>query len=130
MDGAEVWIALSDGGNGLEPFIDRNFPRAEKILDFQHAATHLAAFAKQFRPATSERLLAAWCHTLKHAGGGVMVRVLERLDRKEMTEEVREGHEGLLGYLQERGADRITGGTCGTAGRSPAGRWSRRARRW
>jgi hypothetical protein len=101
MDGAEVWIALSDGGNGLEPFLDRNFPRAEKILDFQHAATHLAAFAKQFRPATSERLLAAWCHTLKHAGGGVMIRVLERLDRKKMTEDVRKGHDGVLGYLRK-----------------------------
>ncbi len=61
MDAAEVWIALTDGGNGLEGFIDVNFPRAEKILDFQHGATHLAAFAKQFRPDTSERLLAAWC---------------------------------------------------------------------
>ena len=91
---------LTDGGNGLEQFIDVNFPRAEKILDFQHGATHLAAFAKQFRPETSETLLAAWCHTLKHAGGAVMIRVLERLDRKKMTEEVREGHDGLLNYLR------------------------------
>jgi hypothetical protein len=99
MDEAEVWIALSDGGNGLEGFIDRNFPRAEKVLDFQHAVTHLAAFARQFRPDTWERLLAAWCHTLKHAGGAVMVRVLGRLERKKMTEEVRKGHDDLLGYL-------------------------------
>jgi hypothetical protein len=101
MDAADVWIALTDGGNGLEGFIDVNFPRAVKILDFQHGATHLAAFAKQFRPDTSERLLAAWCHTLKHAGGAVMIRALERLDRKKMTEEVREGHDGLLGHLRK-----------------------------
>jgi hypothetical protein len=102
MDAAEVWIALTDGGNGLEGFIDVNFPRAVKILDFQHGATHLATFVKQFRPgAASERLLAAWCHTLKHAGGSVMIRVLERLDRKRMTEEVREGHDDLLGYLRK-----------------------------
>ncbi len=100
MNAAEVWIALSDAGNGLQGFIDGNFPRAEKILDFQHAATHLAAFAKQFRPETSEKLLAAWCHTLKHAGGAVMIRVLERLDRKKMTEEVRKGHDDALGYLR------------------------------
>lgn len=100
MDAAGQWIALTDGGNGLEGFIDVNFPRAEKVLDFQHGATHLAAFAKQFRPETSEKLLAAWCHTLKHAGGAVMIRVLERLDRKKMTEEVREGHDGLLNYLR------------------------------
>ena len=101
MDAAEQWIALSDAGNGLEGFIDVNFPRAEKILDFQHGATHLAAFAKPFRPDTSEKLLAAWCHTLKHAGGAVMIRVLERLDRKKMAEEVRSGHDGLLNYLRK-----------------------------
>jgi len=101
MNAADLWIALTDGGNGLEGFIDRNFPRAEKILDFQHGATHLAAFAKQFRPDTSERLLAAWCHTLKHAGGAMMIRVLGRLDRKKMTEEVRKGHDDLLGYLHK-----------------------------
>ena len=101
MNAADVWIALTDGGNGLEGFVDVNFPQAEKILDFQHGATHLATFAKQFRPETSEKLLAAWCHTLKHAGGAVMIRVLERLDRKKMTEEVRLGHDGLLNYLRK-----------------------------
>jgi hypothetical protein len=101
MDAADLWIALTDAGNGLEGFIDRNFPRAVKILDFQHGATHLATFAKQFRPETSQKLLAAWCHTLKHAGGTVMIQVLERLDRKKMTEEVRVGHEDLLGYLRK-----------------------------
>jgi hypothetical protein len=99
MAAAEVWVALTDGGNGLEGFLDVNFPRAVKVLDFQHAATHLAAFAKQFRPGASERLLAAWCHTLKHAGGAVMTRVLRRLDRRKMTAEVREAHAGVLNYL-------------------------------
>lgn len=100
MDAAEQWIALTDGGNGLEHFVAVNFPRATPILDFQHGATHLAAFAKQLRPDTSEKLLAAWCHTLKHAGGAVMIRVLERLNRQKMTEAVREGHDALLGYLR------------------------------
>jgi hypothetical protein len=31
MDAADVWIALTDGGNGLEGFIDGNFAPAEKI---------------------------------------------------------------------------------------------------
>ena len=101
MDAAEVWVALTDAGNGLEGFIDVNFPRAVKVLDFQHVATHLAAFAKQFRPDASEKLLAAWCHTLKHAGGAVMIRVLGRLDRKKMTAEVRQGHDDVLGYLRK-----------------------------
>ena len=100
MDAAEVWIALTDAGSGLESFIDVNFPRAVKILDFQHVVTHLAPFAKQFRPQTSAKLLGAWCHTLKHAGGAVLIRVLERLDRQKMTEEARKGHEEVLGYLR------------------------------
>src|SRR2546429_8896441 len=90
LGAADQWIALTDGGNGLEPFIDVNFPRAVKILDFQHAAGHLATFAKQFRPGRlGERSLAAWCHTLKHAGGAQLLRVLERLKVNQMTPEVR-----------------------------------------
>jgi len=101
MNAADVWIALTDGGNGLEEFIDVNFPRAVKILDFHHATVHLAAFAKTFRTGPlAERLLAAWCHTLKHAGGQPMIRVLERLDRKKMTAEVQEEHTRLLNYLR------------------------------
>jgi hypothetical protein len=101
MAAADVWIALTDGGNGLEEFIDVNFPRAVKILDFHHATVHLAEFAKKFRTgALANRLLAAWCHTLKHAGGRQMIRVLERLDRKKMAAEVRDAHEGLLNYLR------------------------------
>jgi hypothetical protein len=101
MEAAEVWIALSDGGNGLENFFDVNFPRAVKILDFQHAAGHVAGFAKQFRQGPlAERLLAAWCHTLKHAGGAQLIRVVERLDRQKMSEEVRAEHDRLLNYLR------------------------------
>jgi len=101
MDAADVWIALTDGGNGLEEFIDVNFPRAVKILDFQHAAGHLADFAKVFREgALAERLLGTWCHMLKHAGGAQMIRVLERLDRKKMSEAVQKEHERLLNYLR------------------------------
>ena len=47
---AQQWIALTDGGAGLERFLDVIFPRAEKILDFHHAAEHLNAFAKWYRP--------------------------------------------------------------------------------
>jgi hypothetical protein len=101
MDAAEQWIALSDGGNGLEAFFDVHFPRAVKILDFQHAAEHLGTFAKRFRAGPlAERLLVAWCHTLKHAGGAQVIRVLERLERKKMSEELQAEHAKLLNYLR------------------------------
>ena len=75
MDAAEQWIALSDGGNGFEEFFDVYFPRAVKIVDFQHVVGYLATLAPLVRPGPAgEKLLAAWCHTLKHAGGRRLVR--------------------------------------------------------
>jgi hypothetical protein len=39
MDPAERWIALSDGGNGLEDFLPSNFGRVDEVIvDFWHAA--------------------------------------------------------------------------------------------
>ncbi|MDQ3566347.1 MAG: ISKra4 family transposase [Pseudomonadota bacterium] len=101
MNRAEQWIALSDGGNGLEEFFDVHFPRAVKILDFQHAAGHLAKLTKLWRPGPAgAKLLSAWCHILKHAGGAQMIKVLERLKIKEMNEETRAEHERVLNYIR------------------------------
>ena len=101
MNDAQRWIALTDGGAGLERFIDVNFPRAEKILDFHHAAEHLSNFAKRYRPgAASGPLLTAWCHSLKHAGGKHVIRMLERLPRKKMTDEVAADYDRLLNYMR------------------------------
>jgi hypothetical protein len=101
MDAADVWIGLTDGGNGLEDFLDVYFPRAVKILDFHHASVHLAAFAKVFREGPpAERLLSAWCHILKQAGGAQMIRVIERLDRKNMSAEAPAEQHKLLNYLR------------------------------
>jgi hypothetical protein len=100
MGEAEQWIALSDGGNGLDHFFDVNFPLAVRILDFQHVAGHVSTLAKLIRSgAGAERLAAAWCHTLKHAGGKRLLKVLEKLDRKTMSEEARAKHTGVMEYL-------------------------------
>jgi hypothetical protein len=100
MDAAEQWVALSDGGGGLENFFDVYFPRAVKVLDFRHASGHLTALAKLLRPgAAGEELLSAWCHTLKHAGGVRLLAALGRLDRGKMTEEARAEHAEVLTYF-------------------------------
>jgi hypothetical protein len=102
MDAAEQWIALSDGGNGLEEFFDVNFPRAVKILDFHHATVNLTALAKMLRPGPAgDKLLTAWCHTLKHAGGARLITVLERLPVPKMTEAARTEHERVLNYFRK-----------------------------
>jgi len=101
MGAAERWLALSDGGHGLEEFFDTNFPGAVKILDFQHAAGYLTALAKSVRPgAAGEKLLAAWCHTLKHAGGATMLKVLERFGRRKLDDETRTELERVQNYFR------------------------------
>lgn len=77
MDGAERWIALSDGGNGLEDFLRSNFGRVDEvILDFWHAAEYLGDLAKALHPAeeeAAEQWRQHWCHRLKHEGGAVVL---------------------------------------------------------
>jgi hypothetical protein len=71
MDAAGRWVALADGGQGYEHFLGAHFPRAQQIIDFRQVAGQVAAFAKEFRGgAKAERLVAACCHTLQHAGCG------------------------------------------------------------
>ena len=100
MDAAQQWIALTDGGNGLEAFLDVNFPRAVKVLDFQHAAGNLTALAKLLRPGSAaDPLWAGWCHTLKHAGGAQLLKALGRLQPRRMTAACRTEYERVLGYV-------------------------------
>ena len=101
MAAAQQWVALTDGGNGLEKFVDVNFPGAAKVLDSQHAAGYVARLAKAVRPgAAGAKLLDAWCHTLKHAGGARLVQVLQRLDGRKLTDEARAELADVLPYLR------------------------------
>src|SRR5262249_28156011 len=83
MDRAGRWIALTDGGAGLEEFMRVYFPRAECVLDFYHAAEHLNDLAKAVAggdEARAAELAQGWCHTLKYQGGGAVLAQLEGLD--------------------------------------------------
>lgn len=83
MDKAEVWIGLTDGGNGLEAFIRRNFPREPVlILDFWHASEYLTELGHVLYPCDEEarqRVVAEWCRTLKREGGGRVLELLQAL---------------------------------------------------
>jgi hypothetical protein len=69
---AQRWIALSDGGAGLEDLIRDHFRRVDVvILDFYHAAEHLGELARALDPqdeSAREDWLEHWCHRLKHQG--------------------------------------------------------------
>lgn len=100
MDAADIWIVLSDGGNGLENFAEVNFPGAVKILDFQHPAERLNVLAKLADADKWEALAARWCHLLKHEGGRRLVAVLEDLDRRRLSHAARAKLAETLGYLR------------------------------
>jgi hypothetical protein len=84
MDRAERWIALCDGANGLDDFLEKNSPRVEVvILDFWHAAEYLGQLSKALHPHDEEAAEAdrgVWCHRLKHQGGAAVLAALRGLE--------------------------------------------------
>jgi hypothetical protein len=84
LDQADVWVALCDGGSGLEDFVRENFPRVEAvILDFYHATQYLAKLSAVLHPDDEDAALEqtkAWSRQLRDEGGEVMIAVLENWD--------------------------------------------------
>jgi len=85
MGRAEVWVALTDGGSGLEAFAHANFNRPDLvvILDFYHAASYLEKLAKALHPADEAQAASqaeAWCRLLKDEGGAATLAVLRTWD--------------------------------------------------
>jgi hypothetical protein len=107
MDRAQRWIALSDGGSGLEDFLRTHFPRVEAvILDFYHAAEHLSTLAKALYPgdeAAAQERHGQWCHQLKHEGGAALLTTLRALDLRGKRAAVRAVYEEELGYFVNQG---------------------------
>ncbi len=103
MDAAEEWIALTDGGNGLEEFMRVYFPRAVCILDFFHAAEHLNDLAKAWHPhdETEARDFGQrWCHALKHEGAQAVLAVLEELPLRGRSPAAREANRQVVQYVR------------------------------
>jgi len=97
---ARRWIALTDGGNGLEDWIDLHFPRSIKILDFRHAAEYLGTLAAAYSKGDAQAYLSRWCHVMKHEGGEAIWSVLRQLDRRTMTATAKEAHRAVLRYFE------------------------------
>lgn len=97
MDRAERWVAISDGGAGIEDWLRTNFPRVEAvILDFYHAAEHLGEWAKALG---IEVEIEAWCHRLKHEGGRAVLAALGAVDVSVLSAAAREAHRQVLVYF-------------------------------
>jgi hypothetical protein len=85
MESAEVWVALTDGGNGLEDFMRAKFARADlvAILDYWHAASYLEDLARAAHPAdegAAAQLAREWCRLLKEEGGALTLAALREWD--------------------------------------------------
>jgi hypothetical protein len=93
MDTAQRWVAISDGGSGLEEFLTGNFPRVEVvILDFYHAAEYLGDIGRAWHPAdeeASKAWSAQWCHELKNIGGEALLSRLRTLSDEGVPSSVR-----------------------------------------
>jgi hypothetical protein len=103
LDAAETWVALTDGGAGLDEFMRVYFPRAELVLDFYHAAEHLNELAKALHPAddgAAGELAGRWCHQLKHEGGAAVLATLAAVDLRGRKADARERHRLVTGYVR------------------------------
>jgi hypothetical protein len=104
LDSAERWIAISDGGSGLEDFLQTNFPRVEAvILDFYHVAEYVSKLSKALHPG-DESSAKSWreaiCEKLKTQGGTVVLEELRSFavrgrDAKTIRDEV-------VGYFENQ----------------------------
>lgn len=102
-DEAEVKLAYSDGGAGLEEFFRVHFPRATIILDIWHAKEHLVELGKAVfgdESVEGEEWLDARCHQLKHEGGAAVRATLEAMDVSSRSEAVREAHRLQTNYFR------------------------------
>jgi hypothetical protein len=106
MNEAERWLAISDGGSGLEDFLQTNFPRvAAVILDFYHVAEHLGNLAKAWHPADEKAAAALqerWCHQLKHEGGAAVLVSLRDLPLQGKSRAAQQVHAAELGYFENQ----------------------------
>ncbi len=106
MDQAERWVALSDGGSGLEDFLRENFPRvAAIILDFFHVAEYLGKLSKALLPGREDEARAwqqEWCRRLKAEGGAAVLQALRGLDLRGKPRAAREVHAEVVTYFSNQ----------------------------
>ncbi len=108
MEAAEVWVALTDGGNGLEEFCRQNFARPDLvvILDFYHAASYLEKLAQALFPHDADQATGQaeqWCRLLKEEGGAATLAVLENAEwpaQQSATLEGATGNDARVFYEQ------------------------------
>lgn len=110
MDQADLWLGLTDGGNGLEGRLVENFPLvAVVILDFFHPAEKLTGLARLLHPkddAQAEAQAREWRGLLKGEGGALLAAALREWDWPARRPGLAEAVADVVGYI-ERHAHRM-----------------------
>jgi hypothetical protein len=106
MDAVQRWVAISDGGSGLESFLAGNFPRVGVvILDFFHAAEYLGEIGRAWHPGdedASQAWSTQWCHELKHTGGVAVLAKLRLLLSERLPATVHAALEKAVTYFENQ----------------------------
>ena len=92
-------VAVVDGAEWIQSFIDFHCPQAVRILDFPHAAERIAQIGTAVFKEKSQSWLEEQLHKLKHEG---ITPVLEELNRLRETHPQSEVLEEHLKYLKKR----------------------------
>jgi hypothetical protein len=105
IDSAETVIAVNDGADWIQSFIDYHCPEAVRIIDFAHGQQYLAQAGKAIwgeeTPLFKQWYQAA-CHRLKHQPPQGTIANLRLLQQKVKTDEQAAEVDGALFYIQKR----------------------------
>jgi hypothetical protein len=91
-----------DGADWLQSFVEIHRADAVRILDFPHAAEHLAKLLEALTTGgmtLPAKMLERCLHVLKHRGPGALAHMADRLSEAEAAREAVREH---LGYLRKR----------------------------
>jgi len=86
---AEQVVAVVDGAQWCQSFLDYHLPHVVRVLDFPHAVEHLADAAQAcFGPGTEQasEWLGVQAHTLKHADPKTVVAAVAALPAEQATD--------------------------------------------
>jgi hypothetical protein len=105
IDNADTVIAVNDGADWIQNFIDYHCPQAVRIIDFAHVQEYLSQAGKAIWGEGTplyEQWYQAACHRLKHKPPQQTVANLRLLQVKAKTDEQVAEVDGALFYIQKR----------------------------
>jgi hypothetical protein len=105
LENAQTLVAVNDGAEWIQSFLDYHCPRAERILDFAHAASYVAQAGKAIWDEESDTFkgwFASSCQRLKHEPPAETIGTLRLLQPQAKGDEQAAQIDSALFYLQNR----------------------------